>query len=146
MVLREERLSARPERKPMVPAPDMSVGATWRRQDSRLHRKRSLYRAGSRDQDIKQVIGLEPIDPKQAIVAGCHLLIGAGRQPPAITDGWVTSACYSPNLGRHIALAVLRGGQDCEGEVVTVINEKERFDARVVPSVFFDPADERLNG
>ena len=77
---------------------------------------------------------------------GGHLLLGADRQPPGLTDGWVTSACYSPTLDRTIALGVLRGGRARLGETVTVCDEEERFNVKVVSPVFYDPSNARLNG
>lgn len=106
--------------------------------------KRSLYRAGNTDHDRKQFMGLELLDPKQIIRPGAHLLLGENRQPPATTDGWVTSACFSPNLGRYIALCRLRSGTSRKGEIVTVCDEDERFHARVVSPVFYDPENLRL--
>jgi sarcosine oxidase subunit alpha len=71
-------------------------------------------------------------------------LIGADRQPPAPTDGWVTSACYSPTLGRHIAHGMLRGGRQRIGDIATVCDEHDRVRVKVVPPVFYDPANDRL--
>ena len=71
-------------------------------------------------------------------------MLGADRRPPALTDGWVTSACFSPTLGRQIALGVLRGGRERLGETVTVCDEEDRVAARVVSPVFYDPDNARL--
>jgi sarcosine oxidase subunit alpha len=106
--------------------------------------KRSLARPANRDPERKQLIGLEPLDRNHPIRPGGHLLIGAGRQPPALTDGWVTSACYSPTLDRYIALGVLRGGSERLGEVVTVCDEDRRISVKVVPRMFYDPSGSRL--
>jgi sarcosine oxidase subunit alpha len=94
--------------------------------------------------DRKQFVGLEPLDPRTALRPGGHLLFGAERQPPALTDGWITSACFSPTLGRHIALGLLRGGRGRLGDTVTVCDEQERSAARVVSPVFYDPENTRL--
>jgi sarcosine oxidase subunit alpha len=75
---------------------------------------------------------------------GGHLLLGANRRPPALTDGWVTSACFSPTLGRPIALGLLCGGRERLGETVTVCDEDDRIAARVVSPVFYDPENTRL--
>jgi sarcosine oxidase subunit alpha len=71
-------------------------------------------------------------------------LLGADRRPPALTDGWVTSACFSPTLGRPIALGVLRGGRERLDEIVTVCDEEDRYAARVVSPVFYDAENTRL--
>mgnify|MGYP001823010162 FL=1 len=106
--------------------------------------KRSLYREGNLDSTRKQLVGLETLEPRQSMRPGGHLLIGPDREPPAETDGWVTSACYSPTLDRHIALAVLRYGREREGEILTVCDENHRFNVKVVAPVFYDPDNERL--
>jgi sarcosine oxidase subunit alpha len=107
--------------------------------------KRSLFRSGNEDQNRNQFVGLEAVEAGQPMRPGGHLLIGADRHPPAPSDGWITSACYSPNLKRHIALAMLRGGRERLDEIVTVCDEDDRFNARVVAPVFFDPENKRLS-
>jgi sarcosine oxidase subunit alpha len=108
--------------------------------------KRSLFRPGNLDRDRKQFVGLEPNNPGQAMRPGGHLLRGARRRPPAETEGWVTSACLSPNLGRTIALGVLRDGRNRMGETLTVCDEDLSYPVRVVSPVFYDPDGEKLNG
>jgi len=123
---------------------DVGWGAVARRKPRDFIGKRSLFRAANMDAERKQFVGLEPLDPGRALRPGGHLLLGADRQPPALTDGWVTSACFSPTLGRHIALGLLRGGRGRMGETVTVCDEQERSAARVVSPVFHDPENARL--
>jgi sarcosine oxidase subunit alpha len=123
---------------------DVGWGAVARRKPGDFIGKRSLFRAANLDAERKQFVGLEPLDTGQSLRAGGHLLLGADRRPPALTDGWVTSACFSPTLGRHIALGVLRGGRERLGETVTVCDEEDRIAARVVSPVFYDPENARL--
>ena len=123
---------------------DVGWGHVARNKTTDYIGKRSLFREGNMDQDRKQFVGLEPLDPNQHIQPGGHLLIGKDRQPPAETDGWVTSACFSPNLDRYIALGVLRAGRDRDGEILTVCDEDRRFNVKVVAPVFYDPENKRL--
>jgi sarcosine oxidase subunit alpha len=123
---------------------DVGWGLVARRKATDYIGKRSLFRAGNMDQDRKQLVGLEPLDPNQQVQPGGHLLIGKDRQPPAETDGWITSACFSPNLERSIALGVLRAGRDRNGEILTVCDEDQRFNVKVVSPVFYDPENDRL--
>ena len=106
--------------------------------------RRSLFREANLDPERKQLVGLEPLDPGQAVRAGGHLLVGRNRHPPAETDGWVTSAGYSPVLGRYIALGMLRAGRERLNEVITVCDEDRNYQMRSVPPVFYDPGNERL--
>jgi sarcosine oxidase subunit alpha len=123
---------------------DVGWGAVARRKPGDFIGKRSLFRTANMSDERKQFVGVEPIDPRMALRPGGHLLFGADRQPPALTDGWITSACFSPTLGRHIALGVLRGGRQRLGETVTVCDEEERIAARVVSPQFYDPENTRL--
>jgi sarcosine oxidase subunit alpha len=123
---------------------DVGWGAVARNKTGDYIGKRSLGRPSNLEPDRNQWVGLEPIDPHQPLQPGGHLLIGANRQPPAPTDGWVTSACYSPTLGRHIAQGMLRGGRNRIGEIATVCDEHRRIGVKVVSPVFYDPANERL--
>lgn len=123
---------------------DVGWGHVARAKSTDYIGRRSLLRPANADPGRKQLVGLEPPDPQQAMRPGAHLLLGSGRKPPAITDGWITSAGYSPVLDRHLALGVLRDGRDRLGETVTVCDGDRRFEVRVVPTVFYDAANEKL--
>jgi sarcosine oxidase subunit alpha len=123
---------------------DVGWGRVARHKEADYIGKRSLDRSANRDPQRKQLVGLLAVDASQEIQAGGHLLIGEHRRPPAATDGWITSAAWSPHLGRYVALAMLRGGQQRLGERLTVIDEGKAYHAEVVPTPFWDPANERL--
>ena len=123
---------------------DVGWGDVARRKNGDFIGRRSLDRPANRAAERKQFVGLEPLDPRQSMRAGGHLLIGADRKAPAPTDGWITSACFSPTLERHIALGMLRGGRSRLGEIVTVCDEQERFNVKIVSPVFYDPSNARL--
>ncbi len=125
---------------------DVGWGHVARKKAADYIGKRSLFREGNMEPGRKQLVGLEPLDPNQAIRPGGHLLIGKDRQAPAETDGWITSAAYSPNLDRQIALGVLKDGREKDGEFLTVCDEDQRFNVKVVSPVFFDPENLRLKG
>ena len=124
---------------------DVGWGRVARNKKTDYIGRRSLFRSGNMEPGRKQFVGLEPLDPAQEINPGAHLLIGKDREPPADTDGWVTSACYSPSLERHIALGVLRDGRDKTGEILTVCDEDRRFNVKVVSPVFYDPENTRIS-
>ena len=124
---------------------DVGWGRVARNKKTDYIGRRSLFRSGNMEPGRKQFVGLEPLDPAQEINPGAHLLIGKDREPPADTDGWVTSACHSPSLERHIALGVLRDGRDKTGEILTVCDEDRRFNVKVVSPVFYDPENTRIS-
>jgi len=123
---------------------DVGWGRIVRRKNTDYIGRRSLMRPANQAQDRLQLVGLKTFDPGRTMRPGGHLLTGADRRPPARTDGWITSACYSPTLGYHIALAMLRGGRTLHGEVVTVCDGPQRFQALVTAPVFYDPENLRL--
>jgi len=95
-----------------------------------------------------RLVGLKPVDGSSPVRAGGHLL-RQGADPVAANDeGYVSSACYSPNLGHPIALGFLTNGADRHGEQVVVHDPVRGADvlAEVCDPVFFDPAGERLRG
>lgn len=106
--------------------------------------RRSLLRPANTERGRRQLVGLEVTKAGQAMRTGAHLLMGEGRDPPAPSDGWITSDCHSPILQQHIALAMLRDGRDRHGEHVTVCDEGESYLAKVVSPVFYDPDNTRL--
>ena len=123
---------------------DVGWGHVARKKERDFIGRRSLLRPANTERGRRQLVGLEATKPGQALRAGAHLLNGEGRKPPAPSDGWITSACFSPILQRPIALAMLRDGRDRQGEPVTVCDEGERFLAKVVSPVFYDPDNTRL--
>jgi sarcosine oxidase subunit alpha len=123
---------------------DVGWGQVARNKPGDYIGKRSLFRSSNLDANRQQLVGLEPVEADRKFEPGAHLLLGENRQPPAKTDGWVTSSCYSPNLKRHIGLGVLSGGQRRLGEIVTVIDQQKTCNARVVSMVFLDPENQRL--
>jgi sarcosine oxidase subunit alpha len=93
------------------------------------------------------LVGLVPVDPSRRIRAGAHLLKAGDVPSMAADQGHVTSACYSPNLASHIALALLADGPERHGEQLVVWDglRSETVEARVCPPVFFDPESRRLH-
>ena len=123
---------------------DVGWGAVARRKERDFIGRRSLFRPGNTQSGRRQLVGIAPSEPGRPLRAGAHLLIGADRKPPAATDGWVTSACFSPHLNGHVGLAMLRDGRKYHGEVVTVCDEDDCYSARITQPVHFDPDNRRL--
>ena len=94
-----------------------------------------------------QLVGLAAIDPKEPIPAGAQLVPSGDGRTPQQSQGHVTSACYSPNLGAEIALGLLADGRSRHGqEIVAVSPVKGKVvRARVQPHCFIDPEGNRLH-
>jgi sarcosine oxidase subunit alpha len=123
---------------------DVGWGRQARKKPTDFIGRRSLFRPANLDPDRKQLIGLVAQEADQVMRAGAHLLLGEHRQAPAVTDGWITSAAFSPSLGRHIALAMLRAGRSQQANAVTVIDEDVYYTATVVATPFWDADNKRL--
>jgi sarcosine oxidase, subunit alpha len=106
--------------------------------------RRSLSRAHDQHPRRRQLVGLELLSGSDTLVAGAHLVVGSNSARRS--EGFVTSAALSPTLGRYVALAQLEGGHARMGETVTVFDVGACCQARVVPTAFYDPSGERMNG
>ncbi|MEM6593993.1 MAG: glycine cleavage T C-terminal barrel domain-containing protein, partial [Pseudomonadota bacterium] len=80
------------------------------------------------------------------VPAGSHLMTKGDPVDAAHDQGYVTSACFSPNLGHHIALAYLKRGDARVGEVIRLVSPLTDIDheVEVVSAHFIDPEGERL--
>ncbi|MCE2563236.1 sarcosine oxidase subunit alpha family protein [Komagataeibacter sp. FNDCF1] len=93
------------------------------------------------------LVGLLPLDGRDEPVAGGHLLLHGAPARASHDQGWVSSAAWSPTIGRWIALGFLSNGPARLGETVMIHNPlgDSVTAARVVSPVFVDPDGERLH-
>ncbi len=93
-----------------------------------------------------QLVGLEAADGRSPIPPGTQIAERpfAGAAMPSL--GHVTSAVDSPNLGRPIALALVRDGRARLGEVLLAVSPltESSTAVRVTAPVFYDPEGARL--
>lgn len=103
-------------------------------------------RAGMNTDDALKLVGLRPVDPSKPVPAGSHLMTKGDPVDAKHDQGYVTSACYSPNLGHHIALAFLKSGDTRMGETIRLVSPLTGIDhdVEVVSAHFVDPKGERL--
>ncbi|MFK7874917.1 MAG: sarcosine oxidase subunit alpha family protein [Paracoccaceae bacterium] len=99
----------------------------------------------NRDDDLRQV-GIKPVDPSDPVPAGAHLMAIDGPIDAAHDQGYVTSACYSPNLGHAIALGFLKNGSDRMGERMRLVSPLTdvKTEVEIVSAHFIDPEGDRL--
>ncbi len=97
------------------------------------------------DGDLRQV-GIKPVDPGDPVPAGAHLMNADGPIDAAHDQGYVTSACYSPNLGHAIALGFLKNGSERLGERMQLVSPltKVHVDVEITSAHFIDPEGDRL--
>ncbi|KGK78108.1 sarcosine oxidase subunit alpha [Thalassobacter stenotrophicus] len=103
-------------------------------------------RPGLNEDDALKLVGLRPVDPTNPVPAGAHLMTKGTPVDAAHDQGYVTSACYSPNLGHHIAIGYLKSGDARMGEVIRLVSPLTGVDhdVEVVSAHFIDPEGERL--
>ncbi len=116
--------------------------------------KRSLSRPASLDSNRRQLVGLLAVHQDQVLRPGGHFLPdtrqrgsnkrNSGKPAPIGTRGWITSAAFSPNLDRHIALGMLQNGRKRMGQIVQVYDTGKRYPVKIVPPCFVDVENQRL--
>ncbi len=108
--------------------------------------KRSLARPDTAREGRKQLVGLLTEDPGEVLPEGAQICDEVRPQPPMAMIGHVTSSYWSANLGRSIALALVKGGRGRLGAVVKVPLEGKVVRARIAEPRFFDPEGTRMHG
>lgn len=103
-------------------------------------------RPGLVSDDVLSLVGLQPIDPSETIVAGAHLMTKGSPVDAQNDQGYVTSACFSPNLASSIGLGFLKSGETRKGEILRMVSPLTgvNIDVEVVSAHFVDPEGERL--
>ena len=104
-------------------------------------------RAGLTDPNRPRLVGLRPERDTDRVVTG-SLLYGAESELVGHGEGWISSACVSPQMNGWIGLGFLRGGLAREGEIIRAADPTGVgvVRLRVVSPHFFDPQGERLRG
>ncbi len=124
---------------------DLGLGRMVRA-DARGIGVRSLDLPALRRKGRQQLVGLSVIDAQARIPPGCQVA-ESGDMRPAPPLGHVTSFCYSPTLGRSLALALVENGRARTGQTVHIASPVIGFStaAEVVPPVFHDAEGKRLH-
>jgi len=122
---------------------DVGFGQVLKRKHDFLGR-RSLTLSGNLRPDRPQLVGLRVIGDVAALPVGAHL-----RRPSArgASEGFVTSAGFSPILGRGVSLGMVRGGRGRHGEELEVASADGRGRrVRIAPPGEYDRPGDRLHG
>jgi sarcosine oxidase subunit alpha len=94
----------------------------------------------------KEIVGLLPDDPKCVLDEGAQITADAHPAKGAHALGHVTSAYWSENVGRGIALAMIEGGRSRMGTKLHVPMPAGPIAVTVVDPVFWDKEGKRLDG
>jgi sarcosine oxidase subunit alpha len=115
--------------------------------------KRSLARSDTTRTDRKQLVGLFTEDPAIVLKEGAQIIATDKIEAPMTMLGHVTSSYFSPELGRSIALAVVRDGIKRRSEEGVKAGRDTLYawaggtshKVKVVSPVFVDPKGARQN-
>ena len=105
--------------------------------------KASSQRPGLIGAEREQLVGLRPAS---AVGAGAHLFNPGERVHRETDQGYVTSVCWSPTLGCHLALGFLKDGRARHGQTVRLVDHLRKTDVlcEVCDPVFLDPQGAKL--
>ncbi len=96
----------------------------------------------------EQLVGLKPTGEEKRLHAGAHVVNVGEAASPVNDQGYVTSACYSPTLGRMIGLGFVKDGRARIGQQVRACDPLRGIETlcEITPVCFVDPLGERLRG
>ena len=106
--------------------------------------KRSFSRTDTARPDRKQLVGLLTDNPKFVLPEGAHVVKELKSAPPMEMLGHVTSSYMSPNVGRSIAMAMIKDGFNRKGQTLHVpAMDGSSQTVKVTDPIFFDTQGER---
>jgi len=124
---------------------DIGFGGVISRKAEDFIGRRSTMRPDGGRTGRRQFVGLECIDGEgRPLMVGAHIL-ATDVEPPALTQGWVTSSVYSHALEQPVALAMIANGRERVGEEVKVWDRGESRRARIATPCVYDPEGKRVN-
>ena len=94
-----------------------------------------------------QLVGIVSLD-NRPLNGGAHIVEELDEENPHGSIGHITACCYSPMLGKYIALALVKGGSGLVGTRAFVSDPlRKRFGpVEIVSHHFFDPEGSRMHG
>jgi sarcosine oxidase subunit alpha len=97
--------------------------------------------------DRLQLVGIMSLD-NRPLNGGAHIVEELDRDNPHGSIGHMTAACYSPVLGRHIGLALVKAGKERRGTRAFISDPlRKRFGpVEIVSHHFYDPEGKRMHG
>ncbi len=108
--------------------------------------KRAQERSHMASPDRWKLVGLETLDGEVLPEGAYAVADGVNANGQRNVQGRVTSTYYSANLGRGIAMGLVKHGPDRMGEVIDFPGDNGKiFKARIVDQVFYDKEGAKQN-
>jgi methylglutamate dehydrogenase subunit C len=106
-----------------------------------------MDREGLAGEGRLQLVGIVPLD-NRPVNGGAHIVEELHEDGPRGSIGHVTAMCYSPTLGKYIALALVKDGESRRGTRAFVSDPlRKRFGpVEIVSHHFYDPEGSRMHG
>ncbi|MEO5322538.1 sarcosine oxidase subunit alpha family protein [Mesorhizobium sp. CC13] len=94
-----------------------------------------------------ELVGIVSLD-NRPLNGGAHIVMQADPENPHGSLGHITAACFSPALGKYIALALVSAGKSRHGKRAQVSDPlRNRYGpVEIVSHHFFDPEGKRMHG
>jgi sarcosine oxidase subunit alpha len=121
---------------------DVGMGGIVAKRADDFIGKRSLSLPFASSAEREQLVGLVAIEG--TLEVGGRVLGAGHARPPCPTEGYVTSACFSPSTGQSVGLALVERGFSREGETVSVYSAGRIARGRIVKPGVYDRGNERL--
>ena len=121
---------------------DVGMGSLVAKRRDDFIGKRSLRLPFTAGGEREQMVGLTAL--RGVLQVGGRILTPGESKPPCATEGYITSACLSPSVGKSIGLALIRNGHARHGETVLAYCGGTVVPCRISSPVFYDPGNERL--
>ena len=121
---------------------DVGMGTLVAKRRDDFIGKRSLSLPFAADSEREQAVGLTALQGRLQV--GGRILVPGQINAPCATEGYVTSACFSPSVGQSIGLALIRGGHARHGETVLAYCSGDVVPCRISSPAFYDPGNDRL--
>jgi sarcosine oxidase subunit alpha len=121
---------------------DVGMGSIVSKRTDDFIGKRSLTLPFAASLDREQLVGVVSLEG--ILEVGARVLVAGSTKPPCPTDGYVTSACFSPSVGKSVGLALIERGRSRHGETVSSYSHGQIVRCEITPPIFYDRANERL--
>ena len=103
--------------------------------------KRSVELRRSLEESRRELVGLLPENPNDAIPEGAPLTPKGEKRA---TEGLTTACVWSVLNNRWVGLALLENGHSRHGEIAYIRLKERVIEARVTAPIFHDPSGELL--